>query len=253
MATVVFERSNKQVLLTEDGLEVIERAKSILLEVDSLLSFTSEHVAPLSGKITLGAIPTISPFMLPAFLPKLRKSYPDLSLLIQERQTALLLNDLRQGRIDAALIALPYPADDLCTIPLFDDAFFLACHKDHPLAKKKSIRLSDMKEQKLLLLEEGHCIRDHALSACKMTGGSYSVPFEGTSLQTLLQMVANEIGLTLIPAMSINTGFHRIKNIKIIPFKDESVRRSIGLVYRSTSTKRNDILLLADEIKKYSL
>ncbi len=247
----VFERTNKQVLITEKGQAIVLHAKRVSQEIDNLINAAAANSKPLTGKITLGVIPTVGPFLLPAILAKLRKSFPELKVFLRESQTAALLEDLNTGRIDAALIALPYPTNDLKTVELFDDCFHLACLPNHLLTKHKQLKIEHLATQPLLLLEEGHCLRQHALSACKLKGAHYGVPYQATSLSTLIQMVANGIGITLIPEMGIKSGLLAKTGIVACSFDDNNVKRIIGMVWRPTSSKQSGLELLADFIKKF--
>ncbi|PCJ32883.1 MAG: LysR family transcriptional regulator [Moraxellaceae bacterium] len=245
----IFERTNKRVFVTEKGKDIVERAKRVLQEVSDLVDAASQNHEPLSGKLIIGAIPTVSPFLLPRLLPKLRKQYPQLKMFLREDQTAALLEDLDNGRIDVALIALPFPVDKLVVTPLFDEAFSLACLPSHPTNQLKQLKTHHLQDESLLLLEEGHCLRQHALDACKLQAASYGVPYQGTSLTTLIQMVANGIGITLVPEMAITSGLLKKTGVVAHGFADKSVKRSIGLVWRQNSSKHQDLKLLADFIK----
>jgi len=247
----VFERTKKRVLITETGKNIVERAKRILQEVDNLVDAASQTQAPLSGKLTIGAIPTVSPFLLPSLLPKLRKHYPQLKVFLREEQTATLIEDLRNGRIDVALLALPYPLPDLTVTSLFAESFYLATLPNHPTKQLKKLKTSHLQEESLLLLEEGHCLRQHALAACNLQSANYGVPYQGTSLTTLIQMVANGIGVTLVPEMAISAGLLKKTGVVAHEFSEKNVTRTIGLVWRSNSSKQQDLQLLAEFIKDH--
>lgn len=183
-------------------------------------------------------------------LAKLRKKYPALKVYLREEQTIALLESLRTGRIDAAILALPYPLQGFHIEPLFDEAFSMACLPGHPKSKLKQLKTKHLQEESILLLEEGHCLRQHALDACKLSGASYGIPYQGTSLPTLVQMVANDIGITLIPEMALQAGI--LKNTGVISrdFTDEKVKRTIGIVWRPNCSKQNDLMLLAEFIRE---
>ncbi len=247
----VFERLHKNVLITDVGKEVLNRAQRILQEVDSLVEFTAQRDKPLAGKITLGVIPTIAPFLLPKVLAALRENYPQAQIFLRESQTATLLEDLSAGRIDAALMAFPYPTTDMTVVHLFDDPFLLAYPPNSVFSKRKRLSIKHLEGCDLLLLEEGHCLRQHALEACKLGSAKYGVPYQGTSLPTLVQMVANGLGVTLLPKMAIDTGVLSNTDIEVKTFAEKTIKRSIGLVWRSTSAKATDLNLLADFIKAF--
>ena len=245
----IFERTNKQVLVTDLGLEIIEKARRILNEVSELEALGSASPQPLSGNVVLGAIPTISPFLFPKWLPKLRKTYPNLKLYLKERQTESLLDELARGQLDAAILAFPYPLKNMRVGPLFEEDFLLACSKNHPMAEQESLKINQIDHQDLLLLEEGNCIRDHALAACRLSKQKHA-PFEGTSLPTLLEMVANDLGITLVPKMALSSELFKQSKVNFIPFDEKGVSRSIGLVWREGSVKNNDLALLAENLNE---
>lgn len=251
LGVAVFERVHKKVLVTEMGEEVLSRAKLIIKQVDELVEVASRRQGPLSGKLTLGVIPTIGPFLLPQVLAALRKKYSEASIFLREGQTAALIEDLNAGRIDAALIALPYPTTDMIVVPLFDDIFYLAYHYESEFAKLKHLKIKQLEGSELLLLEEGHCLRQHALAACKLQSAQYGAPYQGTSLYTLVQMVANGLGVTLLPKMAIDSGILNKTGVKAKAFTENDVKRSIGLVWRSSSSKAGDLRLLADFITNF--
>jgi len=250
--TVIFERDNKQVLVTESGKEVIERAQRILAEIEDLIDFTAKQDAPLSGKITLGVIPTIGPFLLPQVLAALRLEHPLSQIFLREQQTEILLEELSSGRIDAALVALPYPTTGMISVPLFDDPFYLAYSKDASEAKIKKLSIKDLEGCDLLLLEDGHCLRQHALAACKLESAKYGVPYQGTSLYTLVQMVANGLGVTLLPKMAIDNGILNNTDVAAKSFTENNVQRTIGLMWRTGSSKAKDLDLLSTFIKGHA-
>ena len=245
----IFERTNKQVLVTDLGLEIIEKARHILNEVSELEALGSASPQPLSGNVVLGAIPTISPFLFPKWLPKLRKTYPNLKLYLKERQTESLLDELARGQLDAAILAFPYPLKNMRVGPLFEEDFLLACSKNHPMAEQESLKINQIDHQDLLLLEEGNCIRDHALAACRLSKQKHA-PFEGTSLPTLLEMVANDLGITLVPKMALSSELFKQSKVNFIPFDEKDVSRSIGLVWREGSVKNGDLALLAENLNE---
>ena len=245
----IFERTNKQVLVTDLGLEIIEKARRILNEVSELEALGSASPQPLSGNVVLGAIPTISPFLFPKWLPKLRKTYPNLKLYLKERQTESLLDELARGQLDAAILAFPYPLKNMRVGPLFEEDFLLACSKSHPMAEQESLKINQIDHQDLLLLEEGNCIRDHALAACRLSKQKHA-PFEGTSLPTLLEMVANDLGITLVPKMALSSELFKQSKVNFIPFDEKDVSRSIGLVWREGSVKNSDLALLAENLNE---
>ncbi len=229
------ERTKRRVVLTPLGQEVAVRATALLRDAEDLKSLTARYRQPLSGALRMGVIPTIAPYLLPRALPDIRDTHPDLDLILIEDQTERLLQSLREGRLDLVLMALPWPSDEFTSLTLFADPFQLACPKDHPLAKYKQVCSDDFANEPLLLLADGHCLREHALSACSYKGHRGQRGMEGTSLLTLAQMVAGGLGITLLPQMAIDAGLARLSDLALVPLEPNSNARDIGLLWRKTS------------------
>ena len=242
------ERNNRQVILTTLGAEVVERGREILLEVEDLVALCDASSEPFSGKMRLGVIPTIAPYILPSLLTRLREEHPDFQLFIREDLSDHLIDALNHGELDVLLLALPYPAEKVETMHLFEDEFLFACPKTHPLAGKRSLSTADLHHQDLLLLEDGHCLRDHALEACKLKDTDVTVPYQATSLNTIVQMVANGIGVTLLPQMAMDSRILAGTDVRTRHFKEQDVARSIGLMWRSKTPRRTDFSLLGQFI-----
>jgi LysR family hydrogen peroxide-inducible transcriptional activator len=202
---------------------------------------------PMTGELKLGVIPTISPFLLPRVLPALKTQYPSLRLYLVEEQTAPLLVRLRSGDIDAALIALPYDIEGLASRILFEDEFEFACNENHPLAGESMIPPGALADQPLMLLEEGHCLRGHALDACQLHHGHLRAQLEASSLHTLVQMVGAGIGITLLPKLAIDAQITRGTSIKLIPLSS-AASRHIGLVWRQTSLRSQEFEMLGGSL-----
>jgi LysR family transcriptional regulator, hydrogen peroxide-inducible genes activator len=249
LGTPVAERTNRKVILTPLGEKLAERARLILRETEDMVQLAASEQGPLTGEFHLGVIPTIAPYLLPSVLPKLRDNYPDLKLFIREEQTDRLLEKLGAGAIDAAILALPYPMDGVATALLGKDRFLLACSAGHRLAEKSSVSTAELANEPLLLLEDGHCLREHALAACDLAGREKNQGFEATSLQTLTQMVAGGLGLTLLPQMAIDAGIARGLDIAIVPLDHQSADREIGICWRKTSTRTAEIKILESVFK----
>lgn len=196
------ERTNKQVMITPVGREIVARAKRVLGEVDELIAQAQSASDPLSGTLRLGAIPTLGPYLLPHLVPAIREKLPRLQPLLFEDQTERLLGRLRSGEIDGALMATPVEGRDLVVRHLFDEPFVLAVPNGHPLSRKDGIGFNDLRPERVLLLEEGHCLRDQALEVCALAGAAEATEFRATSLETLRQMVAAGGGVTLLPALA---------------------------------------------------
>ncbi|MCH9770587.1 MAG: LysR family transcriptional regulator, partial [Gammaproteobacteria bacterium] len=204
----LFERTNKQVLVTSIGTHVVAQAKKILAELDQLKSIAATAADPLAGEFRLGAIPTVAPYLLPQVLHDIKHELPKLELYIYENRTEDILKQLRQGLLDAIILALPIPAQGLTVTELYDEPFLVALSKKNPLSKEKQINLKELKSQNLLLLEEGHCLRNQALDVCQKVGAGETNEFRATSLPTLCQMVALDMGVTLLPELAVASHLH---------------------------------------------
>lgn len=252
LGAALVERNNRQVILTTLGLEVVERGQAILMDVEDLVSLCEASAEPFSGKMRLGVIPTVAPFILPSLLKRLRRRYPEFQLFIREDLSSHLVDALHHGELDVLLLALPYPADNVETMHLFDDEFLFACPGDHALAATASIHTSDLKNQDLLLLEDGHCLRDHALDACKLKDADVNIPYQATSLNTIVQMVANGIGITLLPQMALDSRILSGTEVQTRHFADSGISRSIGLMWRKKTPRRAEFSLLGEFITSSS-
>jgi LysR family hydrogen peroxide-inducible transcriptional activator len=229
------ERDKQTVALTAVGKEVVARARQVLAAAEDLSDFASDASRPMQGQLRLGVIPTIAPFVLPTVMPALREKFPQLQLALREDLTAHLLERLRDRQLDFALIALPYDTDDLRVQPLYKDKFWLVGREKDPAITGKAIQLSSAWTERLLLLEEGHCLRDHALQACRATEIASVDGMEATSLLTLVQMVASGMGVALLPEMAIKSGLLQNLSLKAKPLAPPAPERVIALVTRTTS------------------
>ncbi len=248
LGSALVERNHRQVILTVLGEDVVQRGRNILTEVDDLVTLCEASAEPFSGKMRLGVIPTIAPYMLPRLLKRLRRKYPEFQLFIREDLSDHLLAALQHGELDVLLLALPYPADKVETMHLFDDEFLFACPQGHELAGVKRLCTADLKQQDLLLLEDGHCLRDHALEACKLSDSEVSIPYQATSLNTIVQMVANGIGVTLLPQMALDAKILSGTDVMTRPFRERNVARSIGLMWRRKTPRQAEFRLLGEFI-----
>ena len=239
------ERTKRVVLMTSLGMDIARRARLVLRDAEDIMELAARHREPMTGNMKLGVIPTISPFLLPRVLPALNAAYPELRLYLREEQTAVLLDRLRAGEIDVGLIALPFETDGLEVRILFEDGFQFACHAGHQLAGRKGVASRDLAGQPLLLLEEGHCLRGHALDACLLDKGQFRSQFEATSLNTVVEMVAAGLGVTLLPQLAIDANITAGSEIRLVPLSAEASRQ-IGLVWRPSSPRADEFELLAD-------
>lgn len=242
---ILVERTRRMVMMTPLGAETVKRAGHVLRDVEDIADLVSAAGAPLSGRLRLGVIPTIAPFLLPRVLPTLRRAYPDLKLYLSERQSASLLDDLAAGKLDLLLLAFPYPTEKLKTLVFADDPFWAAGPKGLWATDKERLTGPDLEPENLLLLGEGHCLRDHALSACGLAGGHRQVEFQATSLHTLVQMVEGGLGVTLLPKMAIDAGIARSTGVQLRPIDGETLGRYIGFAWRPSSPREQEFTLLA--------
>lgn len=241
------ERTKRTVLMTPLGHRIADRARTLIRDAEDIMALAAARREPLTGDLTLGVIPTIGPFLLPRVLPRLRSDHPRLRLYLREERTDALLEKLRRGAIDAAAIALPYDTDGLTIRHLFDDPFKLACPSGHDLATRPEVSLRELADQPLLLLEEGHCLRGHALAACQLDGRKRQEGLESTSLHTLVQMVAAGIGITLLPDLAVDGGITAGTDLTLVPLVGAPFRR-IGLVWRRSSLREDEFGMLGREL-----
>src|SRR6516225_11787275 len=206
LQVTLVDRSKRHVVLTPVGVETVERARKIVKEVEDLVSFTTASREPLSSMLRMGAIPTVGPFLLPRVLPGLRETYSRLKLYLVEDVTERLITSLHHGDLDVVLLALPRDCGAVETVVLFEDPFVVALPREHSLAKVANIKPQHLLSEDLLLLKDGHCLRDHALTALRRLADQRLVEFEATSLPTLVQMVDNGLGTTLLPTLAIDAG-----------------------------------------------
>lgn len=242
------ERDRRRVRLTAVGEQVTARARDLLAGATDLVEVARSATAPLSGPLRLGAIPTIAPFLLPEVLPPLRRAHSDLKLYLREDLTERLLERLRAGTLDITLIALPYDTGDLHVRELFKDEFWFVAREDDPAAREKEITIRKLDTGEILLLEEGHCLRDHAITACGPRRGAWEAKVEATSLYTLIQMVEGGLGVTLLPEITLKAGILKGTQLIARPFAPPPPSRTLALVARRTSPRGRDVELLAELI-----
>jgi LysR family hydrogen peroxide-inducible transcriptional activator len=228
------ERAPRQVMLTPAGADIVERARRVLAEVAQMRETARRTTDPEAGSVRLGMFPTLGPYLLPHVVPRLRARFPRLELLLVEEKTETLLGMLRAGRLDAAVLALPLHEDWLHCEPLFAEPFMLAVPVGHPLAELRELSLSSLAHEHLLLLEEGHCLRDQALEVCSLAGAGEKEGFRATSLETLRQMVAAGVGVTLLPMLAVKPPVPTSASIRLIGFRDPPLRR-LAMVWRRSS------------------
>jgi len=245
------DRTNKQVVFTEIGSSIVRQARLCLSELDTLMELASGTHEPLSGKITLGVIPSIAPFILPSFVPHITREHPNLKLYLREDKTHIVHEQLLAGKLDVILIALPFELKGVETVTLFDDPFMLAYHKHSKWFKdtKKGFDVNQLPKESLLLLDDGHCLRDHALEACHLRSLEQISRFAATSLQTLLQMVASDLGVTFIPEIAKESLMVKNAHISLLELP-KSMNRQIGLAWRKGSARADEFKLLGEALKQ---
>ncbi len=249
---VLVERgTRRQVMLTALGEEIVERARTLLRDAEEIADVAESHRNPLTGRVRLGVIPTIGPYFLPKVLPDVRQAYPDLKLYLREDQSARLVEALQSGRLDCAILATPYPLGDLHCEVLGDDYLMLAAPIGHAFAEQGQVQPEQLETEEVLMLEDGHCLRDHALGACAGHALRSNEAIQATSLSTLVQMVANGLGVTLIPEMAVAMETHAESGVVAVPFCKPRPSRGIALVWREASPRHDELLLLAKVLKSH--
>lgn len=241
------ERRTGEARLTATGVDIARRAKQILSAVNDLADFAHHRGKVLCGPLRLGVIPSVAPYLLPRVLPLLQERYPELRLELHETQTLALLRELEGGSLDVVLVALPLVNPDLETLPLFDDAFLLAVPAGEKLARTK-ITPDSIDTRRLILLEEGHCLRDQALAFCSVSNRD-TMELGATSLTTVMQMVANGYGVTLLPEIAVGAEV-RDKRVRLLPFSDPKPSRTLGLAWRRTTSRLRDFQALGETVKE---
>ena len=245
----LIERRPRRATLTEAGTRVVERARRLLLEADAIIELTKSDRDPLAGSLKVALIPTVGPYLLPHVARRLRRDLPRLKLMLYEYQTAPLLEKLRAGEIDVGILALPVPQDGLDALELYEEPFTVAMPASHPLGKRDRLKLEDLRGETLLLLEDGHCLRDQALEVCSRVRVNEDQDYRATSLETLRQMVAAGHGVTLMPQLAAASHGSTARGLKIKPFAKPAPTRTIGAVWRKSTTRTEAIEALANAIR----
>ncbi|MBX3698225.1 MAG: LysR substrate-binding domain-containing protein [Dokdonella sp.] len=235
LGVALVERTPRKVLLTEVGREIALRARDVLNEVEQIRAIARRTLDPESGTVRLGIFPTLGPYLLPHMVPRIRARFPRLELLLLEEKTENVLRQLREGRIDAGILALPVHDHQLHVEKLFEEPFVLAVPEDNPLVGRNSLKLEDLADQSILLLEDGHCLRDQALEVCQMAGAGEKAGFRATSLETLRQMVAANVGITLLPTLAVKPPVPQVDHVRLIRFSGRAPSRHIAMVWRKSS------------------
>jgi LysR family transcriptional regulator, hydrogen peroxide-inducible genes activator len=245
LGVVLIERDNKNVRLTPEGKIIAEIAQRIVQDAEAIKAYAKTVQDPHAGDLQFGIIPTLGPYLLPNMIPVLHEKFPKLSLWLHEATTEVLLEKIHNGQLDLAILALPIESENLTIIPLFSESFYFAVHKEHKLAKRKTIALADIQNENILLLTDGHCLRDQALAVCHNVHIKPKSDFKATSLETLRQMVAQGLGATLMPKLAIETAN---PNICYIPFAKPAPQRQLGLVFRKTHVRNKLLTQIAEKL-----
>lgn len=253
LGVTLVERSRRVVRFTALGEQVVAKANRLLREAEELADLVQASGKPLSGELRMSVIPTIAPFLLPRLLPRLRRERPELKLMLREETSHDALESLHHGRVDCVLLALPFDTGDAAIAHIADDRLFVAFPKDDPRDPPASIPPEMIEAMvqggRLLLLEDGHCLRDHALAACSRSELRASAGMIGTSLHTLVQLVDNDLGLTMLPEMALEAGILNGTQVVARPLDSPTAKREIVLAWRRNSPREADFQLLAEELR----
>jgi LysR family hydrogen peroxide-inducible transcriptional activator len=249
----LIERAPNNVSLTAAGEEIVARARRILEAGDEVVALARSQRDPLAGPLRVGLLPTIGPYLLPRVSPAIRRALPRLQLRLYEYQTAPMLERLRGGELDVGILALPVELTGLESRELYREPFLVALPERHPLAAHETLRVADLEGETLLLLEDGHCLRDQALEVCARAGVREPQDFRATSLETLRQMVATGAGVTLLPELAVRGAYRSARGVALRPFARPAPVRRVGAVWRKSSARRAAIDALCKLIAEHAL
>ena len=253
LGVVLVERQPRLALLTPAGAEIVARARRIVESSDEVVEIARTHRDPLAGRLRIAFLPTIGPYLLPGIAPRLHKALPRLELMFYEYQTAPMLERLHAGDIDMGVLALPVGLDGLVAQPLYDEPFVVAAPARHPLAARKEVRIEDLRGVTLLLLEEGHCLRDQALDVCNRVAVQENQNFRATSIETLRQMVAVDAGVTLLPDLATRGAYATARGVVVRPFAKPAPVRRIGAIWRKSSPRTAALTAVTRLIAEHAL
>jgi LysR family hydrogen peroxide-inducible transcriptional activator len=242
----LFERTSRGVLITPAGDDILDRARRILREVDDLCEAAVGAGGGLAGQLRLGVIPTVAPYVLPAAIRLIADAHPDLELYLREDRTHALVAQLQAGALDLLLLALPLDRPGIEELPLYEEPFLLAVPETHRLARTRRCHISALAGERLVLLEEGHCLRDQALAVCEQAGNGGRAEVQGTSLPTVVQMVGAGLGVTLLPASTIGRDVHPVEQVVVRAMQPPAPSRTVGLAWRSSSARATAYHQLGD-------
>jgi LysR family transcriptional regulator, hydrogen peroxide-inducible genes activator len=250
LGVTLFERSHRQVMLTPLGKEIAARAQRLLVDAEELVGLARNAQEPLSGPLRFGVIPTVGPYLLPSLLPHLGTALPKLKLYVREAPTSVLLDKLAGGELDILLAAIPYELGDVETMEIVEDPIVVAMPRNHHLGHRKVVSRDDLAREQLLLIEDGHCMRSHSLQACRIVDPVPNEVFQATSLRSLIQMVAAELGITLMPQIAVASELASNRNVVIRPLSPDKPFRTLVLAWRPTSARGVEFRMLGNLIRE---
>lgn len=248
LGSTLVERSRRVMRFTPLGLRIVAKARLVLRAAEELADMAQAEREPLTGELRMAVIPTIAPFLLPPLLPRLRASYPQLKLFLREEPSAAACDSLQRGSVDCVLLAMPFACGDIAHEILFEDRLMVAAAPGE--VTEGEVRPEDINANRMLLLEDGHCLKDHALAACNRPELRASSMMLGTSLHTLVQMVDNKLGVTIVPEMAVSAGLLLGTQVEAHPLASDDARRDVALIWRQGSPREAEFRLLADELRR---
>ena len=251
LGVTLIERTNRRVMLSPEGEQIVAQAQRILVEVNALTAMSEQLRDPMGGEVRLGIIPTVAPYLLPKILAPLAREFPNLHIQLTEGQTSQITRLLKHGDLDAVLLALPLQEENVEEFELYIEPFLFAVAAGHPKAQNHSVTTDDLQDEEVLLLEDGHCLRDQALAICQAHRGVESNSVSATSLETLRELVSANMGITLMPELAVASLGDRDTAVRYIPFAGEVPSRTLGLCWRSSSTRSGLLADLAQSLSGY--
>jgi LysR family hydrogen peroxide-inducible transcriptional activator len=246
----LFERSHRHVMLTPVGKEIATRAQRLLVDAEELVRWARNALEPLSGPLRLGIFPTVGPYVLPSLLPHLRTSLPKLKLYVREAPTTVLLDKLAGGELDILLVAIPYHLGDVEVMEITEDPIVVAMPRNHPLCHHEVVSRDDLAREQLLLIEDGHCLRSHSLQACRIVDPVHNEVFQATSLRTLVQMVAAELGITLMPQIAVDPELASTRNVVVRPLSPDRPFRTLVVAWRPTTSRDAEFKMFGNIVRE---
>jgi LysR family transcriptional regulator, hydrogen peroxide-inducible genes activator len=251
LGITLFERSHRNVMLTSRGKEIVARARRLLADAEELIEVARDAHEPLSGPLRFGVIPTVGPYVLPSLLPHLGTALPQLKLFVREDQTAVLLDKLTSGDLDIVLVATPYDLGDVEAIEIHEDPIVVAMPRHHPLGRRPVVERDELADQPLLLMEDGHCLRSQSLRVCRIVDTVGNEVFHATSLRTLVQMVAADLGITLMPQIAVDAELASTQNVVTRPISPDRPSRTLVLAWRQTSSRGGEFRVLGNLLREF--